>query len=144
MPSHTFPKTQPAYLMSWFPFLGFLPIIVNTQPHCGRNNNHTFNARYVCTYLVTQLCMTFWNHMDCSPPHSVQGTLQARILEWVDISSCRGSSWPRDQTLISCIGRQILLPLSHLESLDTVFYYLNLNNHAPCNHHHPISQMGKL
>ena len=31
----------------------------------------------------------------------------------------RGSSWPKDQTLISCvfcIGRQILLPLSHLGS----------------------------
>ena len=37
--------------------------------------------------------------------------LQARILEWVVISSFRGSSWPRDQTPIHCIastGRQIL------------------------------------
>ena len=29
----------------------------------------------------------------------------ARILEWVVISFSRGSSWPRDQTCISCIGR---------------------------------------
>ena len=28
---------------------------------------------------------------------------QARILEWVAISSSRGSSWPRDQTQVSCI-----------------------------------------
>ena len=37
--------------------------------------------------------------------------LQARILEWVAISSSRESSWPRDQTQVSsvfCIGRQVL------------------------------------
>ena len=33
-----------------------------------------------------------------SPDLFVHGILQARILEWVDISSSRGSSWPRDQT----------------------------------------------
>ena len=45
------------------------------------------------------------------PGSSVQGILQARILEWVAISSSRGSSRPRDQThvsYISCIGKQIL------------------------------------
>ena len=31
------------------------------------------------------------------------GILQARILEWVAISSSRGSSQPRDQTHISCV-----------------------------------------
>ena len=31
-----------------------------------------------------------------------------RILEWVAISFFRGSSWPRDWTCISCIGRWIL------------------------------------
>ena len=37
--------------------------------------------------LVTQLCLTFCNSMDCSPPgSSVHGILQARILEWVAIS----------------------------------------------------------
>ena len=34
----------------------------------------------------------------------------------VAISFSRGSSQPRDQTYISCIGKQILLPLSHLGS----------------------------
>ena len=51
--------------------------------------------------------------MGCSPPgSSVWGILQARILEWVAMTSSRRSSWPRDQTHISCIGRQSL-PLSH-------------------------------
>ena len=51
---------------------------------------------------------------DCSlPGSSVHGISQARILEWVAISFSRGSSWPRDQTRGSCIGRRTLLPLSH-------------------------------
>ena len=43
--------------------------------------------------------------IDCSPPRSsVHGILQARILEWIAISSLRGSSQPRDQTHVSCIS----------------------------------------
>ena len=42
------------------------------------------------------------------PGSSVHGILQARILEWVAMPSSRGSSWPRDRTCVSCIGRQIL------------------------------------
>ena len=43
--------------------------------------------------------------MDHSLPGSfAHGILQARILEWVAISSSRGSSQPRDQTQISCIA----------------------------------------
>ena len=50
--------------------------------------------------------------MDCSPlGFSAHGILQTRILEWVAICSCRGSSWSRDWThsaCVSCIGRLIL------------------------------------
>ena len=45
------------------------------------------------------------------PDSSVHGISQARILEWVAISSSRGSSWPRNQTHISpisCNNKQIL------------------------------------
>ena len=49
--------------------------------------------------LVTQLCPTLCNPMDCSPPgSSIHGILQARIVEWVAISFSRGSSQPRDQS----------------------------------------------
>ena len=55
---------------------------------------------------------SFQFHRLCSlPGSSVHGISQARILEWVDISFSRGSSWPRDRTrvsYISCINRQIL------------------------------------
>ena len=42
---------------------------------------------------VTQSCLTLRDPMNCSPPgSSVHGIFQARILEWVAISSSRGSS----------------------------------------------------
>ena len=55
--------------------------------------------------LVTQLCPTLCDPMDCSlPGSSVHGILQVRILEWVAIPFSRGSSRPRDQTWVSCIA----------------------------------------
>ena len=65
---------------------------------------------------VTQSCLTLCDPMGCSLPcSSVHGILQARILEWVAISSSRGILLTQEgQTCISCIGRWILLPLSHL------------------------------
>ena len=57
-----------------------------------------------------QLCLTLCNSMDYSPPgSSVHGILQATLLEWVAIPSSRGSSWPRDQTQVSCVGRWVLV-----------------------------------
>ena len=80
------------------------------------------------SYILKQKCQscahaqsfpTLCDPMDCSPPgSSVHGIFQARILEWVAISSSRGSSRPRDQTraaCVSCIARWTLL-LSHLGS----------------------------
>ena len=59
----------------------------------------------VLVCLVTQLCLTFCDPMDCSPPgSSVHGILQARILEWVAMPSSRGSSRSRDQTQVSHIA----------------------------------------
>ena len=56
-----------------------------------------------------QLCPTVCNPTDFSTPgSSVHGTSQARILEWVAISFSRGSSWTRERTSVSCVGRQIL------------------------------------
>ena len=40
---------------------------------------------------------------------------QARILEWVAIPFSREPSQPRDGTLVSCVGTQILCGLSHQE-----------------------------
>ena len=46
-----------------------------------------------------QLCPTLCDSMDWRPlAFNVRGILLARILEWVAISSSKGSSQPRDQT----------------------------------------------
>ena len=57
---------------------------------------------------VAQPCPTPCDPLNCSPPgSSVHGILQARIQEWVAISSSRGSFWTRDGTHISLISRWI-------------------------------------
>ena len=54
---------------------------------------------------VTQLCLTLCDPVDCSlPGFSIHGIFQARVLEWVAIFFSRGSSWPRNQTQVSCIA----------------------------------------
>ena len=48
------------------------------------------------------------NPMDCSLPcSSIHEIFQARVLEWVAISSSRGSSQPRSQTQVSCIAGRL-------------------------------------
>ena len=64
--------------------------------------------------------------MDCnSPGSSVHGISQARILEWIVISSFRGSSWPRDWTgvsYVSCIGRRVLYHWVTRDALNARFH----------------------
>jgi len=64
-----------------------------------------------------QSCLTLCDPMDSSSPgSSVQGILQARILEGAAMPSSRGSSQLRDQTCVSyasCIGRQVLYHQHH-------------------------------
>ena len=62
---------------------------------------------YLCSAALS--CMTLCDAMNGSPEgSSVHGIFQARILQLVVISFSRGSTWPRDQTCVSCIGRWIL------------------------------------
>ena len=73
-----------------------------------------------------------WSHvwllcdpMEYSPPaSSLHCIFQARILEWVLIPFSRGSSWPRDWTCLSCIGKQVLYHRATWE----VYYSLLLSN----------------
>ena len=52
-----------------------------------------------------QSCPTICDQMDCSLPGSFgHGIFQERILELVAISYSRGSSRPKDQTLVSCVS----------------------------------------
>ena len=85
----TFPSTM--WGLPFFPLLS--PICIQWNIACVRA--HSLSQVWFC------------NPMDCNPlGASVYGTLQARILEWVTISS--PYSWPRDCTRISSTGKQIL------------------------------------
>ena len=77
--------------------------LVVTTSGRGRLGPASGWLRPVCTPAkLFQLCPTLCNPMDCSPPSSsVCGILQARILEWVAMSSSRGSSQSRNRTCIS-------------------------------------------
>ena len=86
------------------------------ERHSGRTGWEAYNQG--CYIPFSSMHAQSLNHvplcnpMDCSPPgSSAHGIFQARILEWVAISSSTGSFSPRDRTHISCIsyiGRQIL------------------------------------
>ena len=63
-------------------------------------------SRFVIAFLPRskrlQWCLTLCYTIDCRPPSfSVHEVLQAKILEWVAISSSRGSSQHRDRTQVS-------------------------------------------
>ena len=66
----------------------------------------------MCLCICAQSYLAPCNPVDCSPPaSSVHGVSQARILEWVAISSSRGSSQSSDGiriSWVSCIGKRIL------------------------------------
>ena len=76
---------------------------------------------YMCAKPL-QLCLALCNTMDCSlPGSSVQGILQARIMEWVAISSPSGSSGTRDWNHVPCSSRQILIHYNTREVLPESF-----------------------
>ena len=68
---------------------GFLPLLVSI----------------CCCCLVTKLCPTLCDPMDCSlPDFSGHRISQARLLEWVAISFSRGYSWPSGWTHVFCLA----------------------------------------
>ena len=70
----------------------------------------------VCVRAHAQSCPILCDPVGCSPPgSSVCGTSQARILEWVAISSSRESSRPRVSSCLLCLlhWQADSLPLSY-------------------------------
>ena len=69
-----------------------------------KHNLLSFEVNIILLVQCSSLCyiLSLCNPVDYSPPgSSVHGISQARIQEWVAISSCRASSQPKDQTHIS-------------------------------------------
>ena len=91
----------------------------------------------LCMCLVAQSCPTLCYHMDCSPPgSSVHGILQARILEWVDMTSSRGPFHARDRSQVSHIAGRLFYHLSYQRSpriLEYVAYPFSRGSSRPRN-----------
>ena len=99
----TCPLSCFAVVVTWFLHLYFL----------SHSSLNSLTVKVLCSpftskevkVLVTQLCLTLCNSLNCSlPGSSVHGILQARILEWVAMPFSKGSSWPRNQTAVSLIA----------------------------------------
>ena len=72
---------------------------------------------------VAQSCPALCDPMDCSLlGFSVHGILQARILEWVAVPFSKGSSWPRDQTCISCIAGRFSTVWATRQATSPIWY----------------------
>ena len=93
-------------------------LVLQSKVGPGRASSPCFGLSPVST----QFCDTLWRSevktcqlyqtlcatIDRSPPgSSVHGILQARMLEWVAVSSSRGSSWPRDWTWVSWMAGRL-------------------------------------
>ena len=73
------------------------------------------------------------NPMDCSlPGSSVHGILQTRIPEWVDYPFSRGSSWPRNQTGVSCITGRFFTSWATREEVIYICQRYSLKSSHPC------------
>ena len=65
----------------------------------------TISSTLHIIFLLIIMCPTLCAPLSCSPPgSSVHGIFQARIPEWVAISSSREFSKPRDQIRASCVS----------------------------------------
>ena len=79
---------------------------------------------YTHTRSVTQSCATLCDPVDCSPlGSSVHGISQARILEWVVVSSSRGSSRPETEP-ISQADSLPLAPPGNSHAFIKLYMYL--------------------
>ena len=82
---------------------------------------YSFFFRFFSHITCMHACSVVSDSMNCSPPgSSVHGIIQAGILEWVAMSSSRGSFQSRDRT--TCLlhlqhCRLILYPLRHLGNI---------------------------
>ena len=92
--------------LSWQQFQGWCECH-NLHFSYGESRRWGITSKVARSVWRTQSCPTLHSPTDSSPPGSfVHGILQAGILQWVAISFSRGSSWPRDQTQVSCTARR--------------------------------------
>ena len=82
-----YPRNHAILAQLWCPYL--ISTCESLEGISSTRNRLGIECVYVCAQSCPALCPT----MDCSlPGSSLYGIFQARILEWVAISFCRGSS----------------------------------------------------
>ena len=85
----------------------------------------------VCCCSVARSCLTLCDCINCSlPGSSAHGVLLAKILEWVAISFSRGSSWTRDRTRVSWIGRCVPYHWAVREARSTIYLAILFQTNA--------------
>ena len=83
-------------------------LTIFSKPCCKQIGSHLGFVVPFIEHVHTQLLQSWlfvtpWTV--CSPPgSSAHGILQARILEWVAMPFSRGSSRPKNWTLVSCVS----------------------------------------
>ena len=84
-------------------------------------SQNCYSAMCTCVQSL-QSCLTLWDPMDCNPAgSSIHGIFQARILEWVAISSSRRSFHP---------GMELASPALQVNSLPIPQYKIRLKKNS--------------
>ena len=100
--------------------------------HRTGKGQFSFQSQRKWKWSLSVVSNSLWP-VDCSPPSSsVHGILQARILQYVAISFSRASSWPKNQTRVSCIAHGFFTNWAMREAHIDMWYlllYLNINYH---------------
>ena len=105
-------NTQVMIMPLFWPILENYDVTSDREYHCSENF-YLISLIYLRISKKILFCLfvtsIFCDPTDCSQPvSSVHGVLQARIVEWVAISSSKGSSWPMFRTQVSCIEDKFL------------------------------------
>ena len=119
----------------WWLLFGGSAGFLHERPSLWSDNSYWLTL-CVCVCSVAKLCPALCDPIDCSPPgSSIRGISQARILEWVAISSSRVSSWPRDGTHISHIDRWVPYHWTTREAW--MIGYLHIKHYQILTHNSP-------
>ena len=91
--------------------------------------------------LVTQLCLTLCDPIDCSPPGSVHGISQTGILECIAVLFSRGSSQPRVRTQVSHIAGGFFISCVTRETPKCQYYICICSYIMGCESHSVVSNI---
>ena len=92
----------------------------NTESQCQpsmRSEALTLYVSYKCVCPLPQSCLTLCDPMACSPPGSCAMGFSSQEYCRGCHFLLQGSSWPRDQTYVSWIGRRVLYHTATCEAM---------------------------